>query len=337
MYWITLFSFLFFTGLVAFGTWLIVRGREHNSMNGFFLAGRSLTAPFIGGSMLLTNLSTEQMVGLNGSAYAEGICVMVWKVLAVVTLVVSALLFLPKFLRAGVTTIPEYLAKRFNPRTGKICNLIFLLSYTFGLLPIILYTGATGLGGILDLKALTGIRSDTLLLWYIVLFIGTLGSVYALFGGIRTVAVSDLLNGIGLLTGGFMILFFALAKAGAGQGILAGLQNVYASGPEKFNPIGAETSSVPFSSLFTGVLLINLFYRCTNQQIFQRTFGAESLEEGQKGILLCGALKLIGPLYLVLPGMIAFYFFSSREIKADHAYGMLVRYVLPAPLAGFSA
>ena len=337
MYWITLFSFVFFTALVAVGTWLIVRNKEVKSQEGYFLAGRSLTFPFIAGSLLLTNLSTEQMVGLNGSAYAEGFIVMAWEVLAVIALVIMSWFFLPRFLNAGVTTVPEYLAKRFDKSTGTICNAIFLIAYTFGLLPIILYTGATGLNGILDMKSLTGIHNESVLLWCMIWFIGIAGSIYALFGGLRSVAVSDLLNGIGLLVGGFMICFFALKVAGNGEGLMAGLENVYHFEPSRFNSIGSQNSSIPFSTLFTGVLIINLFYWCTNQQIIQRTFGASSLAEGQKGILLCGALKLLGPLYLVLPGMIAYYFFSKDGIRPDHAYGMLVSKVLPAPLAGFFA
>ena len=138
MYWITLFSFVFFTALVTVGTWLIVRNKEVKSQDGYFLAGRSLTFPFIAGSLLLTNLSTEQMVGLNGSAYAEGFIVMAWEVLAVIALVIMSWFFLPRFLKAGVTTVPEYLAKRFDKSTGTICSAIFLIAYTFGLLPIIL-------------------------------------------------------------------------------------------------------------------------------------------------------------------------------------------------------
>ena len=138
MFVITLSSFIFFTFLVACGTWLLVRKRENASQEGFFLAGRSLTFPVIAGSLLLTNLSTEQLVGLNGSAFKEGMSVMAWEVVAVVALVLMALWFLPKFLRAGVTTVPEYLRLRFNGTTGAICNLIFLLSYMLILLPIAL-------------------------------------------------------------------------------------------------------------------------------------------------------------------------------------------------------
>jgi SSS family solute:Na+ symporter len=140
MFIVTIASFLIFTALVAVGTWLIVRKHETSSQEGFFLAGRSLTFPVIAGSLLLTNLSTEQMVGLNGSAFKEGMAVMAWEVVAVVALVLMALWFLPKFLRAGVTTVPEYLRLRFNETTGAICNFVVLLSYVVILLPIIHYT-----------------------------------------------------------------------------------------------------------------------------------------------------------------------------------------------------
>ena len=106
---------------------------------------------------------------------------------------------------------------------------------------------------------------------------------------------------------------------------------------ERFNSIGGSESSVPFGTIFSGIFLLNLFYWTTNQQIIQRTFGASSLSEGQKGVLLTGAFKLLGPIYLVLPGMLAFTMFAGQDIKADQAYGMLVNRVLPAPMTGFFA
>jgi SSS family solute:Na+ symporter len=334
---LTLFSFLFFTGLVGFVTWRLTRRDDHRSTEGMFLAGRSLTFPLIAGSLLLTNLSTEQLVGLNGAAFSDGLSVMAWEVVAVVALVAMALFFLPRFLRSGIATVPQFLELRFDRGTQVITNLIFLVAYAAILLPIILYTGATGLIGILDLPALTGIESRRVLLWGTVWLVGLVGSVYALFGGLRTVAISDLLNGIGLLTGGLLITWFGLRALGGGEGLFAGWDALRTTHPEKLNSIGAPGQSVPFGTLFTGVLLLNLFYWCTNQQIIQRTFGASSLAEGQKGVLLTGGLKLLGPLYLVLPGLIAFHLFAAEGIRPDHAYGRLVNHVLPAPLAGFFA
>lgn len=349
---LTIGTFVAFTALVAVMTWLMTRGDNHATGTGFFLAGRSLTAPFIAGSLLLTNLSTEQMVGLNGAAFIDGLCVMVWEVLAVIALVAMALYFLPRFLKSGIATVPQYLHERFDARTRTITDLIFLLAYAVILLPIVLYSGAAGLTKILDVKGLLGFESDTVMLlgaavstdtvvlWLTVWFIGLIGACYALIGGLRTVAVSDTLNGVGLLVGGLMITGFGLAAIGARQGdggIVTGLEIMRVQQAARLNSIGGQHSSVPFSTVFTGIILLNLFYWCTNQQIIQRTFAARSLKEGQKGVLLCGALKLVGPLYLVVPGLIAYQLYADRELKPDLAYGTLVNDVLPWPLIGFFA
>ncbi len=341
---ITIVSFLFFTGLVALLTWLITRKDDHKSTGGYFLAGRSLTFPLIAGSLLLTNLSTEQMVGLNGAAFTDGLCVMVWEVVCVLALVFMAWFFLPRFLKSGVATVPEYLEIRFDHQTQVITNVIFLVAYVGILLPIILYTGATGMMGILNVPSMlgglpdaVGLDAETTALWLIVIVVGVIGSIYALFGGLRTVAVSDTLNGVGLFVGGLMITGFALAQIGGDGGIATGAEQLWEQQRERFNSVGGAESSVPFGTIFSGIFLLNLFYWTTNQQIIQRTFGASSLAEGQKGVLLTGALKLLGPVYLVIPGMLAYTMFAGEEIKADQAYGLLVNKVLPAPLTGFFA
>ncbi len=334
---LTLITFAFFTALVGVITYYMTRGDDHGTSTGYFLAGRTLTGGFIAGSLLLTNLSTEQLVGLNGTAYTDGIAVMAWEVIAGLSLVFLALFFLPRYLKSGIATVPQFLELRFNGLTRAITSLIFILAYAGILLPIILYTGATGLAGILDLKALTGIQSDTTILWITVWFIGIVGSIYAIFGGLRTVAVSDTINGFGLLVGGILIAWFGL-NAVNDAGITQALKDLHAAHPEKFNTLGGPDSSVPFSTLFTGVLLLNLFYWTTNQQIIQRTFGAKSLKEGQKGVLIAGIFKVLAPIILVLPGIIAFHLYSANEgIAPDKAYGTLVSNVLPAPLAGFFA
>jgi SSS family solute:Na+ symporter len=333
----TLFSFFAFTALAAFLTWLITRKDEKTSSEGFFLGGRSLTFPIIAGSLLLTNLSTEQMVGLNGSAYAHGLSVMAWEVVAVIALVLMAIFFLPRFLKTGITTVPQFLELRYDRTTQTIANSIFLLAYTFLLIPIILYSGAVGLISIIDLKSLTGIEDHMTLLRGTVILIGVMGMLYSRFGGLRTLAVLDTINGVGLLVGGLMVAFIALNAVGDHQGIGAGWEALQKVQPERLSSMGAEGSEVPFSTIFTGVALLNLFYWCTNQQIIQRTFGASSLAEGQKGVLLTGVLKLLGPLYLVLPGLIAYQFYKDQGVANDQAYGTLVRNLLPPYLTGFFA
>ena len=356
----TIFSFLFFTALVGGLTWFITRKNEFASRDGFFLAGRSLTFPFIAGSLLLTNLSTEQLVGLNGSAFTDGLSVMAWEVCAVVALVLMALFFLPRFLKAGVTTVPEFLAQRFDHGTELICNIIFLAAYAVILLPIILYTGARGMMDVLQLQTLFGFTSETQALWCVVILVAVIGSIYAIWGGLASCAVSDTLNGIGLLTGGLLITGFAFYMLGGvpdpagtiiegtgsfSEGINTFVESARSSG--RLNSIGSNGSSVPFFTLFTGIFFINVFYWCTNQQIIQRTFGAKSLGEGQKGVLLTGALKLLGPLYLVIPGIIAAIMLMKGfqlgniapdgTIASDKAYGSLVNFVLPEWLTGFFA
>ena len=282
---------------------------------------------------------------------------MVWEVVAVIALVFMALIFLPRFLKSGIATLPEFLDIRFGSSTQLICNLLFLIAYMVQLLPIILYTGAVGMGGILDVQRITGIESPTVVLWTLIWLIGIIGSIYALFGGMRSIVISDLLNGIGLLTGGIMITLFGLWACGAvdlsaaataeaapaSGSIVRGLSNLGADVSDHLNSIGASDSQAPFLQIFTGIILINMFYWCTNQQIIQRALAASSLKEGQKGVLLTGLLKLIGPLYLVLPGIMAFFLFrhgaldvaggavdAAGELIPDHAYGSLVRTVLPA-------
>jgi SSS family solute:Na+ symporter len=332
----TLISFAVVTGLVALCTWLIVRRQQHDTSTSYFLAGRSLGAIYIAFSLLLTNLSTEQLVGLNGDAFRDGLSVMAWEVVSVLSLVLMALYFLPRFLRSGISTVPQFLELRFDHTTQVICNFIFLAAYAVILLPIILYTGASGLNSIVDIKGLFGFATDAQALWFSVILTGVIGSCYAIFGGMRGIAVSDTFNGVLLLVGGMIIVWFGLDKVGHGD-VLAGIQTVSTAHPEKFNSLGGPKQSVPFSTLFTGVILLTTFYWCTNQQIIQRTFAARDLASGQKGVLLTGALKLLGPLYLVLPGIIAYHLFvaSDPTLKPVMAYGMLVKTVLPAWLTGF--
>lgn len=359
-----LISFLLFTGLVAGLTWVLTHKDDHATSDGFFLAGRRLGAVVIAGSLLLTNLSAEQLVGLNGAAFKEGLHVMVWEIATVIAIVLLALFFLPRFLRSGITTVPQFLGERFGPSTRAITTIIFLIAYAVILLPIILYAGAQGLKEMIDVAGLTGLEGnyelpggrivtgETIVLWLTVWLIGLIGSVYALFGGLRSIAVSDTLNGIGLLIGGLLITYFGLQAVGGDGGAMAGLDAIRESQGGKFDPvaspnggrlnsIGASDQQVPFGTIFTGAILIMTFYWCTNQQIIQRSLGARDLATGQKGVLLCGALKLLGPIYLVLPGLIAYQLYVVQggdiEMANDKSYGSLVRDVLPTGLVGFFA
>jgi SSS family solute:Na+ symporter len=327
-------SFVGFTALVGIIAYLATRGTDEDSSDGYFLGGRSLTAGVIAGSLLLTNLSTEQIVGLNGQAYTEGILVMAWETLAALAIVVTAIFLLPKYLKGGITTVPQFLSKRYDKTTKTITSALFLSGYVVVLLPIVLYSGAVAFSAMFDIPTALGVtRMQSS--WSCVGGIGIIGSIYAVFGGLKAVAISDSVNAVGLLIGGIMIPIFGLMYIGDGS-VGQGFSNLVANAPDKFNSIGGATASVPFSTIFTGMMLVQVFYWGTNQAIIQRALAAKNLKEGQKGLILASFIKILGPLILVIPGMIAFYIFPDL-VKADEAYPKLVAEVLPASLVGFFA
>lgn len=327
--------FIAFTAIVGFISYMLTRNTNEKSSDGYFLGGRSLTASVIAGSLLLTNLSTEQIVGLNGAAYKEGILVMVWETLAAVAMVITAIFLLPRYLKGGITTIPQFLQRRYDRTTKAIASGLFLTGYAVILLPTVLYSGALAINTMFDIPELMGV-SDTTALWITVWAIGCIGSIYAIFGGLKAVAVSDTINAVGLLIGGLMIPIFGLYAIGDGS-LLGGVDVLLKSHPEKFNAIGSPEASVPFSTIFTGMMLVQLFYWGTNQAIIQRALGAKNLKEGQKGLLLGSFIKILGPVIVVLPGIIAFHMFKGELANPDEAYPMLVSKVLPVSLVGFFA
>ncbi|MAU71705.1 MAG: solute:sodium symporter family transporter [Pseudozobellia sp.] len=331
---IGILSFLGFTILVAVIAYLATRSTDEKSSDGYFLGGRSLTAGVIAGSLLLTNLSTEQIVGLNGSAYKDGLSVMAWETLAAITMVVTAIFLLPRYLKGGLTTVPQFLAGRFDVATKTITSGLFLTGYVVVLLPVILFSGAKAISGMFDVPGLLNVSESSALV-ICVWGIGIVGSIYAVFGGLKAVAVSDSINAIGLLIGGVMIPVFGLMAIGDGS-VTSGLDTLMSANADRFDSTGEYWQEVPFATIFTGMMLVQLFYWGTNQQIIQRALGAKNLAEGQKGLLLASFVKILGPLILVLPGMIAYYYFEGN-IDSNSAYGELVREVLPKPLVGFFA
>jgi len=331
-------SFVGFTGLVAFISYMKTRNDKMATSDDYFLGGRSLTAWVIAGSLILTNLSTEHMIGLNADAFAHTVAVMAWETTAALAMVLTALFFLPKYLKRGLTTIPEYLALRFDQNTRVIATVFFLFSYVVAILPVVLLFGAAGLESLFDVSGVLGVDKSTAV-WIMVWSIGTLGSLYAIFGGLKAVAISDTINGVGFLAIGLLVPLLALIYVGNGDP-MAGLTTVYTAAPEKFDITGDEPGSfLPFGVLFTGMIVNQIFFWCTNQSIIQRALGAKNLAEGQKGVLIAACFKLVGPIAIVLPGVIAFYMFRDQLGPENSmlAYPMLVKEVLPAPMVGFFA
>lgn len=332
----TYISFIGFTAFVAIYSWYRLRKEKLNSQDGYFLGGRSLTGVMIAGSMLLTNISTEHLIGMNGSSYKNGFVIVAWEVTSALALIVAALYFVPTYLKMGLTTIPQYLEQRFDGFTRTLVALFLIISFVVTLLPIVLYTGAINLESIFNVSEVLG-TSKNEGLWITVVVIGAIGSVYAIFGGLKAVALSDTVNGFGLFIGGLMVPILALWDIGDGN-ILSGLDTVYKAIPEKFNVIGNEDSVLPFSTLFTGLMINQLYFWGMNQTIIQRAFGAKNLAEAQKGLLYTGVLKLLVPIIIVLPGVIGYYYFGdSLYGEQDMIYPELVKKVMPLSFVGFFA
>ena len=325
-------SFLFFTFLVAFITWRKVKKDNLNSEDGFFLAGRSLTAPVIAGTLLLTNLSSEQLVGQAGQSYSANLSVIGWEVIAALALIFMATIFLPKYLERGLTTIPQFIEERYDSTTSLIVNICLLVATGICFLPVVLYSGALAITQLFNVSEIFGWSQEGAVI-VLVVTLGIIGAIYALGGGLKAVAISDTINGIGLLVGGLMIPLFGLAYIGDGS-ILEGFRYIAHNHPEKLNVIGSSSDPVPIGTVFTGMILVNTFYWCTNQGIVQRTFAAKSLAEGQKGVIITAFLKMLVPFILVFPGVIA-YAINPNLPYADLAYPVLISKVLPLTLVGF--
>lgn len=332
----TALTFIGFTAFVAIYSWFRLRKEKLDSQDGYFLGGRSLTGIVIAGSMLITNISTEHLIGMNGSSYKNGFIIIAWEVTSALALVVAAIYFVPKYLKMGLTTIPQYLENRFDSSTRTLVALFLMISFVVTLLPIVLYTGAINLESIFNISEFLGVSQEQGL-WFTVLGIGVIGSIYAIFGGLKAVAISDTVNGYGLLIGGLAIPLIALISIGDGNPLL-GLTKVYQHSPEKFNVIGAKNSVMPFEVLFTGLIINQLYFWGMNQTIIQRALGAKNLVEAQKGLLYTGVLKILVPIIIILPGVIGFYYYGdSLYDSQDMIYPELIKKVLPVGFVGLFA
>ncbi|MDV2684391.1 solute:sodium symporter family transporter [Alkalihalophilus lindianensis] len=327
----TLISCIIFMALVGWVSYI----KSKNSVNdsdGYFLAGRGLTGGFIAGSLLLTNLSAEQLIGLNGQAYRANLSNMAWEVTAALAIVICALILLPRYLGGAFTTLPEFLSTRFDEGVRRYTVVLFMLGYVLVTIPSVLYSGALAILRLFDVPELLGISLEQSV-WLVIWVVGIIGALYAIFGGLKAVAVSDTLNGIGLLLIGLVVPILGFIALGNGNA-LEGMKTVTLEHSDKLNAIGSSTDSVPFGTIFTGMILMNLFYWGTNQYVIQRTLGAKNLAEGQKGVIFSGFYKLAVPFLMMIPGVIAFHLYGGNIDPVDLAYPTIVSNLLPTFLSG---
>ena len=329
---ITISTCVAFMAFVALISYLKTRG-EVDTKDGYFLAGRGLTGTFIAGSLLLTNLSAEQLIGLNGSAYGYNLSSMGWEVTAAIATIFMALIFLPRYLAGAFTTLPEFLSSRFDEGVRRYSVVLFLLGYGLVTIPSVLYSGSVAVIQLFKVPEILGVDYFTALVITVV-SIGIVGSIYAIFGGLRAVAISDTLNGVGLLIIGALVPILGIIALGGGD-FFNGFNTLTTTHTEKLNAIGDSNAPTPFGTLFTGMIFANLFYWCTNQYVIQRALGAKSLAEGQKGVILSGFFKVFVPFLMMIPGVIAFHLYGPGLGTIDQAYPRLIDDVLPVYLSGF--
>ena len=306
--------FLFLSALVALATWRRVRREKRDSRDAshdFFLAGGTLSWPFIAGSLLLTNISAEQIVGMNG---AQNLLQVWWEFGAAAGLLVLAHVLVPMYYKYKCTTTTELLEHRLGDASlRRTVSVLFLLGYMFILLPMVLYTGA---------RFMKSMFQPDLSILAIAALFALASLAYAALGGLRAIAISDTYMGVVLLVMGGLVTFFALDRI---DWDLSGIP------AERLTLFGAPDSDIPWPTLLTGMVFAHIFYWGTNMVIAQRALAAKNIREAQKGIYAAALLKFLTPFIVVLPGIVAFKLYGDID---DNAYGRLVGDVLPPWLAG---
>jgi|GluameStandDraft_1065615.scaffolds.fasta_scaffold21498_1 SSS family solute:Na+ symporter len=340
----TAITFVAFTAFVAIVSWWKTKGDNLDTQDGYYLGGRSLTGPVIAGSLLMTNLSAEQLVGNNGQAVRVGMSTMGWEVTSAVALVILAFVLMPRYLKTGLTTVPQFFEQRYDSGTRRMVSIIVLLSYVVIMLPNILYAGAQVFVNIFGLDQILHVSKFTAIA-IVCVATAIVGSIYAIFGGLKAIALSDSINGLGLIVGGLLVpvfgMMFLSGQLGGDGSFADGFDKFLHVDPAMLNAINEPNTPepwLPWPLLFTGLLVNNMYYWATNQSIIQRTFGAKNLKEAQKGAVFAGFLKIMTPLIIVVPGVIASMAYAGQDWgSGDSAYPMLVAQVMPKPILGFFA
>ena len=300
-------------------------GHEKNA-NDYFLAGNSLPWWAIGASLIAANISAEQIIGMSGSGYKIGLAIASYEWMAAITLMIVGKYFLPIFLERKIYTMPQFLEQRFDSRVRTIMAIFWLGVYVFVNLTAILWLGA------LALNTITGID-----MMYGMIFLAFFSITYSLYGGLKAVAFTDIIQVVLLVFGGLFLSYMALDLIGQGQGLIQGFNVLMDKAPEKFDmilsPQSEHYADLPgISVLVGGMWIMNLSYWGFNQYIIQRTLAAKDLHEGQKGIAFAAFLKLLMPIIVVLPGIAAVLLLPDLG-KPDQAYPELMN-LMPSGLKG---
>ncbi|MFO7734020.1 MAG: sodium/solute symporter [Candidatus Aminicenantes bacterium] len=292
------------------------KSRREKTGEDYFLASRGLIWPLIGLSLIAANISSEHFVGMAGQgAGLAGMAIASYEWMAAITLVIVAFLFLPKFLRAGLFTIPEYLEYRYSPAARSIMAFYMMAIYVGVTIAAVIYSGG------LTLQTIFGDVNNPTHLLYGVLIIGAIAAAYTLWGGLKAAAWADLFQGAALIAGGALTVYLGFKAIG--------VKTFFEANADKLHMIlPADHPVLPWTALVIGLWIPNFYYWGLNQYITQKTLAARSLREGQKGIIFAALLKLLIPFIIILPGLMSRQLYGHLMTGAsgtDAAYPMLIR------------
>ena len=339
-------------------------GKE-KSANDYFLAGNTLTWWAVGASLIAANISAEQFIGMSGTGFRDGIAIAAYEVMAAITLVVIGKFLLPVMLERKIFTIPQFLRERYNDGVGLAFSILWLFLYVFVNLTSVAWLGALAIEQILGLQGLAvsifGFEVSIRMLIILGLFV--VAGIYSIYGGLASVAWTDVMQVTFLVGGGLITAYVALDEMGAifGSDALGALGRVYTD-----LTTGAHAQDVHFhlviqqshnasafanvpgiAAVVGGVWLTNLGYWGFNQYIIQKGLAAKNVDEAKKGLIFAGFLKILIPFIVVLPGICAYYIMQNPDTfanmnlagkinVADDAYPWLIRNFTPTGIKGLS-
>jgi len=310
--------FLAFFGIVV--AFAMLKSRRERSSEDYFLASRGLTWPLIGLSIVAANISTEQMVGMAGQgAGSVGLAVSAWQLTGSIGIVLIAFTFLPRFLRSGIYTMPEFLEYRYNPAARTIMGVLTVIIYVVVLATAVLYSGGLTLRTIFGMDLRAGVWT-----------VGLIAALYTTWGGLKAVAWADLIQGLALLAGGLFTFLLGLDACG-------GWEKFAAHNADRLHMVlPAEHQDLPWTGVASGMWIVILYYCGLNQFIVQRNLAARTLRDGQLGMVFAGGLWLLVPFAIVMPGVMSLQLYGDQvAAKPDQAFPLLIRNLIPDGFRGF--
>lgn len=328
---IDLVIFIAYCALILFVGLFVSRKKkgEERDAGDYFLAGRGLAWWAIGASIIASNISAEQFVGMSGSGYAIGLAMATYEWIAALGLIIVAKYFIPIFLEKKIFTMPQFLEERFDKRVKTVMAVFWLAVFIFINLTSILYLGALTIEKVMGVPMIWGIVG-----------LAAFAGIYSIYGGLKAVALTDVIQVVFLIGGGLITTYIALNMLGGGEGVWQGVTNLYTQAEDKFHLILDKShpsyKDLPGISVIVGGLWVaNLYYWGCNQYIIQRALAAKSVGEAQNGMLFAGFIKLLVPLLVVIPGIAAFALNAPLE-KSDEAYPWLLSNLLPVGVKGIA-